>query len=82
MRFKSAVLLFLYRILTSLLVVPGACYLAYHRRRDPHYGKGFWQLLGLNLPYFPQGCVVFHAASMGEANAIKPLIRSFKERHP
>ncbi len=82
MRFKSAVLLFLYRILTSLLVVPGACYLAYHRRRDPHYGKGFWQLLGLNLPYFPQGCVVFHAASMGEANAINPLIRSFKERHP
>lgn len=82
MRLKSALLFALYRVLTTLLVFPGACYLAIHRRRDPHYGKKFWQLLGLNLPSFERGCVVFHAASMGEANAIKPLINEFKKAHP
>lgn len=82
MALKSLALLTLYRILTTIAMVPGACYLAYHRRRDPHYGKDFWQLLGLNLPTFAKGSVIFHAASMGEANAIKPLVAGFKKRHP
>ena len=82
MSFKSILLLGLYRVLTTILVFPGACYLAIHRRRDPPYGNKFWQLLGFNLPSFTKGCVIFHAASMGEANAIKPLIKEFKKAHP
>ncbi len=82
MSLKSALVLALYRVLTTLALIPGACYLAYHRRRDRHYGKDFWQLLGINLPTFAKRSVIFHAASMGEANAIKPLVAGFKKRHP
>ena len=82
MSLKSLALLGIYRVLTTLALVPGACYLAYHRRRDPHYGRDFWQLLGLNLPSLAKGSVIFHAASMGEANSIKPLVAGFKKRHP
>ena len=82
MTLKSLALLALYRVLTSCMLLPAACFLAYSRRHDPHYGKNFWQLLGFKLPRFEQGCVVFHAASMGEANALKPLVSEFKKRHP
>ncbi len=83
MHCNSILLLCTYRLLTGAAVLPAACYLAWHRRRDPSYGRRFWQLLGLNLPPFRKGkCVIFHAASMGEANALKPLIKAFVKANP
>ncbi|HAH71192.1 MAG TPA: hypothetical protein DCL74_05675 [Succinivibrionaceae bacterium] len=83
MHCRSLLLLGAYRLLTGIAVLPAACFLAWHRRHDPPYGQRFWQLLGLNLPAFQKGkCVVFHAASMGEANALKPLINAFVKAHP
>lgn len=82
MRIKSYLALILYRVLIAAALVPGALFLAYSRRRDEPYGKDFKQLLGMGLPRFPDGSVIFHAASMGEANALRPLVSSFIASHP
>lgn len=82
MRIKSYLALTLYRVLISAALVPGACYLAYNRRHDAPYGKDFVQLLGMGLPRMKEGSVVFHAASMGEANALRPLVSAFMASHP
>jgi 3-deoxy-D-manno-octulosonic-acid transferase len=82
MKLRSACFMFCYRIATTILIVPAACYLAIRRRRDPPYGRRFAQLFGLGLPRYRGGCVVFHAASMGEANSLKSLAGAFALRHP
>lgn len=78
----SALFLLCYRAATALAALPGACYLAWRRRADPPYGRQFWQLLGYGYPRDRRGCVVFHAASMGEANAVRPLAERFAAAHP
>ncbi|MDD7021992.1 MAG: 3-deoxy-D-manno-octulosonic acid transferase [Aeromonadales bacterium] len=82
MRLKSACFMFCYRLAATALILPAACYLALRRRRDPPYGWRFWQLFGLALPRLRGGCVVFHAASMGEANSLKALAGTFALAHP
>ncbi|MCR5536416.1 MAG: hypothetical protein K6F05_03280 [Succinivibrio sp.] len=77
----AALALKFYQLTTSLIAPLGACFLAYKRRRDPPYGSRFCELLGhyrLRLEH----CVWFHAASMGEVNSLKPLLRKFMLQHP
>ncbi|MGN0908194.1 MAG: 3-deoxy-D-manno-octulosonic acid transferase [Succinivibrio sp.] len=82
MRFRSSCFMFCYRLAATALILPAACFLALRRRRDPPYGRRFVQLFGLGLPRLRGGCVVFHAASMGEANSLKALAGAFALRHP
>lgn len=82
MKLRSVLFMNCYRLLTTFLVYPAACYLAIRRRHDPPYGRGFWQLFGYGLPRQSKRCVVFYAASMGEANSLKTLASAFATRHP
>lgn len=81
MRPSAVLALKVYACATAAAALPAAWYLKYKRRRDPPYGKDFRQLLGLGLPR-SRGCVWFHAASMGEAIALKPLLRAFVKARP
>lgn len=40
------------------------------------------QRLGFKLHHLPQGCVWFHCASVGETNAILPLLHELHKRQP
>lgn len=71
----------IYSLVTAAAALPAAGFLKYKRRRDPPYGKDFWQLLGLRLPRKSRS-VWFHAASLGEANALKPLLEAFVKARP
>ena len=81
MHFSSRIALFIYKTLTTLAAPLGAGYLAYKKRKDPPYGRRIFELLGCHSDSF-DSCIWFHGASVGEINAIKPLVAEFKKQHP
>ncbi|MBQ9275014.1 MAG: 3-deoxy-D-manno-octulosonic acid transferase [Succinivibrio sp.] len=81
MHLKSTLFYAIYNLVTRPLSYLGVAYLAYMRRRDKPYGRRIVQLLGFGLPEC-RGCIWFHAASMGEVNAVSTLIRKFAASHP
>lgn len=81
MHLSSRLALFTYKALTTLAAPLGAAFLAYKKRNDPPYGKRIFELLGCYKDRLDR-CVWFHGASVGEINAIKPLIIEFQKQHP
>ncbi len=73
--------LLIYRILLWLLTPILRWRFAREGRqyRDPLYAA---QRRGQHLPEFGEGCIWFHAASVGEVNALLPLIRALHTEHP
>ncbi|MGN0915369.1 MAG: 3-deoxy-D-manno-octulosonic acid transferase [Succinivibrio sp.] len=80
MHIRSHLTLALYKTLTCFAAPLGAMFLAYKKRHDPAYGRRFFNLLGLYGKKL-NGSVWFHAASVGEVNALLPLIRKFQSAH-
>lgn len=75
----SAVILFLYDILTNLLVWP----LCLAVRRHPNFQDTLRLRLSLELPNRPRGELFwFHGASLGEVKAIAGLITALKAHQP
>lgn len=81
MHLSSRLALLAYKTLTTLVAPLGASFLAYKKRNDPPYGKRIFELLGCYKDRL-ESCVWFHGASVGEINAIKPLIVEFQKQHP
>ena len=81
MSFKTTAISYLYKVLTIFLAPLGAAFLAYKKRHDPSYGLKFFNLLGF---YKKQkgSHIWFHGASVGEINALKPLIAAYIQKHP
>lgn len=71
----------LYWLISPLLAFIGLIYLCYQKRKDPPYGKRVCELLG-HYHYSLDDSVVFHAVSVGEIIAARPLIQNFIEQHP
>lgn len=74
------ILIFLYRILTALLVWPAGLALSRH----PNFRGTIASRLGIRLPRVPAGrpVVWLHAASMGEVKAVSGLIKALKGANP
>ena len=81
MKLYAQIVLLLYKILTIFIAPIGATFLSYKKRKDPSYGVKFFNLLGF---YKKQSgnFVWFHGASVGEINALKPLVNEFTKTHP
>ncbi|MDT8272398.1 MAG: glycosyltransferase N-terminal domain-containing protein [Desulfomonilia bacterium] len=76
----AEVILFLYRLLTGIMVWP----LALALRNHPNFESTLAQRLSLNLPDPPSGrpLIWVHAASVGEVKAIAALMKSIRHHHP
>jgi len=76
----AEVILFLYRLLTGVMVWPLALALKNH----PNFESTLAQRLSLNLPDPPSGrpLIWVHAASVGEVKAIAALMKSIRHHHP
>ncbi len=74
------ILIFLYRVLTGLLVWPAGLVLSRH----PNFRGTIASRLGLKLPRIPAGRPVIwvHAASVGEVKAVSGLVRALKSAKP
>lgn len=81
MKLSSRFALYLYKFVTLLIAPLGAAFLAYKKRRDPPYGRRFFELLGFYRET-EKSCIWFHGASVGEINALKPFIVEFRRNHP
>ena len=81
MHLSSRLALLAYKTLTTLVAPLGASFLAYKKRNDPPYGKRIFELLGCYKDRL-ESCVWFHGASVGEINAIKPLVVEFQKQNP
>ena len=80
MKIKSALTLLTYRGLTTLVAPLGAMFIAYKKRRDAPYGKRIFELLGF-YKETASNCIWFHGASVGEINALKPLVTEYVTTH-
>ena len=69
-----------YRFVLRLLGLPLALHVAWLALRHGD-GRYLRQRLGVGLPRRP-GALWFHAVSVGEVNAIAPLVRALREQHP
>ena len=50
---------------------------------QPKFRAGFWEKLGFyNFKNEDKKSTIFHAVSVGETNAIKDLVKLYRERHP
>ena len=50
---------------------------------QPKFRAGFWEKIGLyNFEKKGTKTTVFHAVSVGETNAIKELVKAYREKHP
>ena len=50
---------------------------------QPKFRAGFWQKIGFySYNSNNKKSVVFHAVSVGETNAIKDLVKKYREQHP
>lgn len=81
MHLKSFLAISAYKVLTSLVAPFGAAFISHKKRKDPHYGKRIFELLGCYKEK-TNNCIWFHGASVGEVNALKPLISAFAKQHP
>ncbi len=80
MKIESALTLLTYRGLTTLVAPLGAMFIAYKKRRDAPYGKRIFELLGF-YKETASNCIWFHGASVGEINALKPLVTEYVTTH-
>lgn len=71
----------LYVLASPILGLLGLMYLCYKKRKDPPYGKRVCELLG-HYNYNLDDSVVFHAVSVGEVIAARPLIETFIAQNP
>ncbi len=81
MHIKSIATITAYKILTTLVAPLGAAFISHKKRNDPPYGKRIFELLGFYKEK-TDNCIWFHGASVGEVNALKPLICEFIKQHP
>ena len=81
MKLYAQIVLLLYKILTIFIAPIGATFLSYKKRKDPSYGVKFFNLLGFYKKQLGN-FVWFHGASVGEINALKPLVNEFTKTHP
>ncbi len=81
MRFKSVCALYLYKAVTFLASPFALWFLIRKKRRDPPYGRRKWELLGF-VPVIFRRTIWFHAVSVGEIIAAKPVIERFVSYHP
>ncbi len=81
MKFSSIIFLWIYKTLTLIFAPLGVVFICYKKRRDPPYGKRVFELLGFYKQKTDK-CIWFHAASVGEVNSLKPLIKRFSETYP
>jgi 3-deoxy-D-manno-octulosonic-acid transferase len=63
-----------YRILTYLAAPFAFAYFLWRSRREPAYRRDWAQRLGYPPPTVPRGAVWVHAASIGEVQAIAPVL--------
>ncbi len=73
-------ILWLYRVLGCLAVLPLSLYV----RRHPNFAGTLRRRLSFSLPQVPDGrdLIWFHAASVGEVRAIAGLIDTLRRAHP
>lgn len=69
-----------YRLATYLAAPLVFAYFLWRSRGEPAYRRDWAQRLGYPPPSVPQGTVWFHAASVGEVQAISPIIEDWLGR--
>jgi 3-deoxy-D-manno-octulosonic-acid transferase len=76
----ARLVLFIYRLLGTILVWP----LAFFLKRHPNFKGTIAQRLGFVQPETPAGrrAIWIHAASVGEAKAVSGLIKAIRQRWP
>ncbi len=57
-------------------------YLPRQTLRTPGYHRSLKQRLALSVPADMENCLWIHAVSLGEVNAIAPLLKTLVQRHP
>lgn len=72
-----------YRLASRALALPLLGWLWWRGRREPGYRQNFRQRLGF-VPIEPEsfGCIWVHAASVGEVQAVQPLLHALLEEWP
>ncbi|NLK85717.1 MAG: 3-deoxy-D-manno-octulosonic acid transferase [Aeromonadales bacterium] len=80
MSIYSHFILFIYKVITAIVAPLGATFLCYKKRNDPPYGMDVFQLLGFYKKNKSR-YVWFHGASVGEINALTPLLKEFIRTH-
>ena len=72
-----------YRLLSRVLAIPLLGWLWWRGRREPGYRQKLRQRLGF-IPINPEqfGCIWLHAASVGEVQAMQPLLHALLEKWP
>lgn len=72
--------MFAYRLLIIVLspLIFGHLLLKSQRLHQPRL---LWQRLGFDLDYIPEHCTWFHCASVGETNAVLPLVLELHRRN-
>jgi 3-deoxy-D-manno-octulosonic-acid transferase len=72
-----------YRLLSRALAAPLLGWLWWRGRREPGYRQNLRQRLGF-IPVVPEqlGCIWLHAASVGEVQALQPLLHALLEEWP
>ncbi len=81
MKITSRLALLTYKAATAVIAPLGLLCLMHKKRRDPPYGRRKWELLGYTGKEFRR-CVWFHAVSVGEVIAARPVIAQFVKHHP
>lgn len=72
--------MFAYRLLTIVLSPLIFFHLLWKSRRL-HQPKFLWQRLAMDIDHVPRGCTWFHCASVGETNAVLPLVQELHRRN-
>jgi 3-deoxy-D-manno-octulosonic-acid transferase len=72
----------LYSILFFLLVPLVLLRLYWRGIKAPEYRKRWLERLAVYPTKYPQQVIWFHAVSVGEAEAVFPLVKMMQEHHP
>lgn len=76
----ARILIFIYRILVSILMWPAGLALSRH----PNFAGTIASRIGIKLPEAPEGkpLIWVHAASVGEVKAVSGLLKALKQKNP
>lgn len=72
----------IYSLLMYLALPMVFLFFWFRGRRDPAYRRGLAQRLGYIEPPAGPGCLIVHAASVGEVIAATPVIQRLREHYP
>lgn len=76
-------MIFIYNLFLILLAILLAPIIIIAFIIQPKFRAGFWEKMGFYcFDKKDNKTTVFHAVSVGEANAIKELVKSYREKHP